>query len=219
MRALRREVFDEVFTVESAIAGAVFLAVLGAVVFAVVRRRAGARAAPSQRAERPRLESYYLGALVVVAAFLVAYSVLANDRQSRAESRPTVRVDVTAFQWCWQFRYPRQQDQPEPAVSTADCRGGHLPTLAVPTGRTVRIVLTSKDVIHSLWVPELRYKMDAFPHHTNTFTLKVDKAGRWIGRCAEYCGMRHYAMDFWFQAMSPEKYRSWLAAHHSGAAA
>ncbi|RCG17389.1 cytochrome c oxidase subunit II [Streptomyces diacarni] len=88
-----------------------------------------------------------------------------------------------------------------------------MPTLVVPTGRTVRINLTSLDVIHSLWVPALRYKMDAFPDHTNSFTFTVDKEGRWIGRCAEFCGDRHHAMEFWLKAVSPEEYDDWVSQH------
>jgi cytochrome c oxidase subunit 2 len=73
--------------------------------------------------------------------------------------------------------------------------------------------MTSRDVIHSLWVPRLRYKRDIFPHHVNTFTLTVDREGRWVGRCGEFCGDRHHTMDFWFKAVSPAAYDKWLAQH------
>ncbi|MES4908632.1 MULTISPECIES: cytochrome c oxidase subunit II [unclassified Streptomyces] len=208
----RRHVFDQVFTLELALAAIVFVTVLGALLYSVVRRRAGSGVSPSRRAERPRMESYYVAVLAVVAVFLVVYTALANHHERHAPAhRPTVRVDVTAYQWCWQFAHPRARER---AVSTtATCRDGRLPTLVVPTGRTVRIELTSRDVIHSLWVPALRYKMDAFPDHVNTFTLTFDREGRWIGRCAEFCGQRHHSMDFWLKAVSPRKYATWLHEH------
>ena len=96
------------------------------------------------------------------------------------------------------------------------CRHGDLPTLVVPTGRNIKLRLTSKDVIHSMWIPALRYKMDVFPNHHNSFTLAFDREGRWRGRCAEFCGLRHRSMDFWIKAVSPDEYRKWVQSHAAG---
>lgn len=217
----QRHIFGTVFTLETAIASFVFVAVLALLTVAVVRRRAGAGRQPSHVAERTRLESYYLGALGVVAAFLVVYTALANHREGETpEHRPVTRVDVAGFQWCWSFSYPKAVAGRSVSVQ-GNCRNNRFPTLVVPTGTTVKIRLTSKDVIHSLWIPALRYKMDAFPHHVNTLTLSFDRAGRWRGRCAEFCGQRHREMDFWVKAVSPEEYDTWLkkqAAAPAGAA-
>jgi cytochrome c oxidase subunit 2 len=209
-----RHIYTQTLWVESLIAGAVFVAVAALLAWAVVRRRAGAGAVPSGRAERQRLEAYYVGVLAVVAAALVVFTAWQNHREStppRAAAAP-VRVDVTGFQWCWRFGYPQAA---EPFSVTATCRGKALPTLVVPAGRPVTLTITSHDVIHSLWVPALRYKMDAFPDHVNTVTLTLNRRGRWIGRCAEFCGLRHFAMDFWIKAVSPEEYAHWLHAHGS----
>ncbi|MFD1657484.1 hypothetical protein ACFSL4_04365 [Streptomyces caeni] len=83
------------------------MAVLALLTIAVVRRRAGTGRQPSQRAERDRLESSYLGALAAIAVFLVVCTALANHREHRTEAdRPTARVDVTGFPWCWKFSCP-----------------------------------------------------------------------------------------------------------------
>lgn len=212
----QRHVFGEVFAWETAIASFVFVAVLALLTLAVIRRRAGAGRQPSQRAERDRLESYYLGVLAAVAVSLVVYTALANHREQQTEAdRPTARVDVTGFQWCWKFSYPGTTAQRSVSVQ-GDCRGNRLPTMVVPTGTTVTLRVTSKDVIHSVWIPALRYKMDAFPHHENTFSLTFDRTGRWRGRCAEFCGQRHTYMDFWVKAVSPDAYHQWLKAQAAG---
>jgi cytochrome c oxidase subunit 2 len=208
-----RHVFGTVFAVESAIAAAVFAGILALLCFAVVRRRAGCGRMPSGRLEWPGPEKVYVAALVAAAAFLVAYTAWQNHEEHKAARQKPVRIDVTSFQWCWAFTH---RQAPKPVEVTGPCRGGELPTLVIPTGRPVTFRLTSRDVIHSLWVPRLRYKMDAFPDHVNTFTLSVDREGRWIGRCAEFCGYRHHTMDFWVRAVSPKEYDTWLAAH-SGA--
>ncbi|MEV6793288.1 cytochrome c oxidase subunit II [Streptomyces sp. NPDC051320] len=209
----RRHIFGQVFGLESVIAGVVFLLILGIVFFSVARRRARPGIDPSHRANRPKLEKCYVVVLAAIAASLVAYTAWQNHREQRAAQQSPVRVNVTAFQWCWKFSYPQAS---KPVSTTSNCRGGKLPTLVVPTGRTIQVTVTSRDVIHSLWVPALRYKMDAFPDHKNTFTITMDREGRWIGRCAEFCGERHAEMHFWFKAVSPEKYSKWLAAQ-SGA--
>jgi cytochrome c oxidase subunit 2 len=206
-----RQFFGTVFALESALAGLVFAVVVVLVCIAVVRRRAGARRAPSRRLERTRPEAFYVAVLIAVAAFLVAYTARQNHGEHRAAAlADPVEVKVKSFQWCWRFEYPQAA---KPLAVTADCRGGKQPTLVVPTGRPIRFTMTSRDVIHSLWVPQLRYKRDIFPHHVNTFTLTVDREGRWIGRCGEFCGDRHHTMDFWFKAVSPAAYDKWLAQH------
>ncbi len=205
----QRHVFGTVFTVEAVVAGGVFLAVLAVLVLALVRRRSGSAA---ERPERPRLEAYYVGALAAFAVFLVAWTAWQNHEEHPAAGPKPLRVDVTGFQWCWTFRYPGDPDR---RSVSGTCKGEDMPTLVVPTGRSVQLRLTSRDVIHSLWVPGLRYKMDAFPHHVNTFTLTLDRAGRWRGRCAEFCGQRHWTMDFWIKAVPPQEYDRWA---HGGTA-
>jgi cytochrome c oxidase subunit II len=205
----QRQVFGTVFTVESIVAGCVFLVIIGVLAWVLVRRRTEV----SDRPERPRLEAFYVGALAAFAVFLVAWTAWQNHQETHAADPAPLRVDVTGFQWCWTFGYPQS---PAHRSVTGTCKGKDIPTLVVPTGRTVRFHVTSRDVIHSFWVPDLRYKMDTFPHHENTFTLTLDKEGRWRGRCAEFCGQRHYAMDFFIKAVSPQQYDRW--AHGGGGA-
>ncbi len=204
-----RRIFGTVFGVESWIAAVVFAAVVGVMLVAVwrssVRRRRGA--APSQRSDNRRLEAVYGAAVAAIAIGVVILSFRTTSEERSVAATPAARVDVTGFQWCWRFDYPGKG-----ITVTATCDGEDLPTMVVPVGERVTVTVHSDDVIHSWWVPALRYKMDAFPHHTNRFTFIVDRAGRWIGRCAEFCGDRHYAMDFYLKAVSPEKYRQWLSS-------
>ncbi|MEW2160345.1 cytochrome c oxidase subunit II [Streptomyces sp. NPDC007189] len=205
----QRQIFGTVFTLEAIVAGGVFLVILGVLAWVLARRRSEV----SDRSERPRLEAFYVGALAAFAVFLVAWTAWQNHREHHTADPAPLRVDVTGFQWCWTFGYPQS---PAHRSVTGTCKGKDIPTLVVPTGRTVQLRLTSRDVIHSLWVPDLRYKMDAFPHHVNTFALTLDRAGRWRGRCAEFCGQRHSTMDFWIKAVPPREYDRWA---HGGSAA
>ncbi|MCF6524529.1 cytochrome c oxidase subunit II [Streptomyces sp. JJ36] len=217
----QREIFEQVFTVESVMAAVVFVLVLGAVLYAVFLRRERRGVRPSRRWERNTLESFYLAGLAVVAAFLVVWTTWQNNRdpvEKEEKAQQPVTVDVLAFQWCWAFTH--RAEGGEPPVASGDCRDrDDLPELVVPTGRPIRFEMTSEDVIHSFWVPELRYKRDVFPDHVNTFTLTLDEEGEWLGRCAEFCGNRHTHMDFRLRAVSPEEYETWLDTHEPAGAA
>jgi cytochrome c oxidase subunit 2 len=213
-----RDIFDDVFTMETTVAAVVFALVLGAVLVTVVLRRSRAGIAPSPRTKLDGLELTYLAGLGAIAAFLVVWTTLQNSDEHDAPRHPDVRVKVTAFQWCWQFTH--RPESAHPVVERGNCRRRDaLPTLVVPTGETVKLNISSNDVIHSFWVPALRYKADAFPHHVNSFTLTLDHEGEWIGRCAEFCGNRHWSMDFRVRAVSPEQYRHYLSAHSASGTA
>lgn len=68
-------------------------------------------------------------------------------------------------------------------------------------------------MVHAFWVPSLRFKMNAYPGHVNSFTLTLTHPGRWIGRCAQLCGLYHYGMDFYVQAVSPAAFDRFLRSH------
>lgn len=204
-----RQTFAQLFAQDVAIAWVVFGLVVATLIAAMLlswhRRRTGK--GPSRKSTANRIEVTYLTALIGVAVFLVVASLTANAKES-TDPKPAMRVQVTAFQWCWQFRYSGQ-----PVTVTARCQGGPIPTLVLPTGRPVELDITSTDVIHAFWVPYLRYKIYAYPGHVNSFTVTLTHNGRWMGRCAQICGLYHYQMDFWLQAVPPAQFGRWLHAH------
>jgi cytochrome c oxidase subunit 2 len=214
-----RDVFDRVFGLQAVIAAAVFVLVTGLLVVAVVRNRARRRdKLPFAASQNKILE---LGAAVVLggaAAFLVFLSLVNNHRLGYGDTRavaqagepatgataPT-RVDVTAFQWCWQATYPGST-----TAVTGACTPTDRPVIVVPVGRPVEFSLTSRDVVHAFWIPALAVKRDAMPDHVNTVTMTFPAAGQWPGRCSEYCGLHHADMDFYVRAVPPDQYDQFL---------
>lgn len=203
-----QHVFGQAFGIETRIAAVVFglvvLAIAGAVIASWRRRRRGKPA--TSKAEHTRLELTYLLILSGVVAFVAATSLSANA-SFFSDPPPALTVKVTAFQWCWRFQYAGQ-----PASVIEPCAGGPIPTLVLPAGRTVRVDLTSTDVIHSFWVPGLRFKLDAYPGHVNSFTFTL-RDGSWLGHCAQFCGLFHAEMLFRLQAVPPAAFGRWLRAH------
>ena len=101
-----------------------------------------------------------------------------------------VVVEAHAVQWSWRFAH---EDGAGNRVETDDL-------LHIPAGVPVDVLVTSEDVIHSFWVPQLAGKMDAIPGRTNRARIIADTPGRYAGLCAEFCGLGHAAMRFDVQA-------------------
>jgi cytochrome c oxidase subunit II len=212
-------IFSDVFRLEVTIAAVVFAIILVLLVVSLIRRRAGVTRRPSGRADNMPLEIGYAVALTGIAVFLVVVTANANHRESQiqeaARTAPDVaRVDVTAYQWCWRFRH---LDGPATADGTCTEDPSTRPVLVVPVGRPVELRLTSNDVVHAFWIPDLAVKSDVYPDHTNSLSMTFDHPGQWLGRCSEYCGTHHPTMDFYVRAVPEQQYQQYLAS--GGAAA
>ena len=83
--------------------------------------------------------------------------------------------------------------------------------LHIPVGERVELRLTSADVIHSFWVPDLSGKLDALPDGINTLVLEADEPGTYRGVCAEFCGLHHADMGFVVVALPAAEFAEWLA--------
>jgi cytochrome c oxidase subunit II len=195
------DLFDGLYLPITLTAGVIVWAV---VVFALVRFRARHDAVPSRKSEAKVVESLYAVGLVAVAVVLVWQTFTVEHRVDSVSGTPGARVDVVAFKWQWRITYPGENVRP--IVGTLQ----HRPELVVPAGTTVRFTLRSRDVIHALWFPELRFKRDAFPGKTQTFDLVFDEPETFTARCAEFCGLDHAEMTLDVRAVPQAEYRTWL---------
>jgi cytochrome c oxidase subunit 2 len=198
-----RSEYDHLFSIYLPIAIGVFalIALVVLVVVLIFRRRPLERAARWH--EHNPIEGTYAVLLACTAAFLLYLTFSAEHQTDTVANRqhPAVVVNVTASKWEWTFAYPAY------GFSVRSGTVGRQP-LVVPANRAVRFNLTSVDVIHSFWIPALRYKHDAIPGSTQVTTL-VFGAGVFPGQCAEYCGLRHSDMLFTAHAVSPSAFASW----------
>jgi cytochrome c oxidase subunit 2 len=194
-----QDLFDAYLWIGVAVAAIVF----GAVFFAAIRYRRRPGREPSRLSDHRTGELAYVALLALIAAGLLVATFRTEDRVDAVSDDPALRIDVTAFQWGWTWRY---QDG-----TTVTGNNDAPPTFAVPTGETIRFTLKSRDVIHAFWIPEQRFKRDAFPNRTTQFDLDFDRAGMNGGVCAEFCGLRHSQMSFNVLALSPSAFSSWLA--------
>lgn len=166
------------------LAAIVYVAVIAIMLFAMRRNRRTPPDAVDLSEPGPRW--VIIGGLIVPAIVLGTVLVFAFTAMGRERTeRPVLTIDVTGHQWWWEVRY-RFADLPNQFATANE--------IHIPVGAPVRVVLTSNDVIHSFWVPQLQGKIDLIPGDTNEVRLVVRRAGTYSGICSEFCGMEHAKM-------------------------
>ena len=198
---------------------AVGLLVWGLIFWCVIRYRKRSEELPPQTRFNLPMEVLYTVLPFLVIAVLFYYTAVIQTEVNETSPDPDVTVEVVAFKWNWQFNY---RDGVGPDANTIASTVGtseYIPVLVVPTGQRVRFELTSEDVIHSFWVPDLLFKRDVFPGDVrNEFevTVRVDQEGAYVGRCAELCGTYHSMMNFELRAVPPDQFERFLANLRDG---
>ncbi|GGZ49927.1 aa3-type cytochrome oxidase subunit II [Streptomyces bluensis] len=139
------------------------------------------------------------------------FNYVADVKGSTGDAKTDKNLDAVPDKWKKQF--------PANAGGVYTCgtpgernpqTGNPGPTLWLPEGKTVRFILTSRDVIHSFWVVPFLMKQDVIPGHTNVFQVTPNREGTFLGKCAELCGVDHSRMLFNVKVVSPERYEEHL---------
>ncbi|MBR0650202.1 cytochrome c oxidase subunit II [Roseomonas terrae] len=165
---------------------------------------AAALLAPGRVRERIGSRRFVVGGGIVFPVVTLAALLVYSLGVSRALTLPLgpapLRVEIIGRQYWWEVRYP---DLGAGAVTANQ--------LHLPVGREIELLLTSADVIHSVWIPNLHGKMDMIPGRVNRQRLRVDRTGVLRGQCAEFCGLQHSIMAFWVVAQEPAEFDAWVA--------
>jgi len=190
--------------------------VWGLIFWCVVRyRKRGDELPPQTRYNMP-FEILYTVAPFVVIAVLFFYTAIIQTDVDRLSKNPDVNVEVIASKWNWQFVYTDTKGPDGKPITTVGA-DDYIPVLVLPAGKSVQFKETSRDVIHSFWVPELLFKRDVFPGKIrNEFEVTIDRQGVYIGRCAELCGAYHSMMNFEVRVVSSADYDRYLQLRQQG---
>jgi len=142
---------------------------------------------------------------------LLVTSVAAGRDVGRfaADNPAQIEIEVIGHQWWWEVKYP---DALVPIHQIVTANEIHIPIRA-----PVLIRLVTRDVIHSLWIPNLHGKLDLIPGRVNKFRLQADRPGVYRGQCAEFCGLQHAHMALAIIAEEPEKFAEWKTHQGRGA--
>jgi cytochrome c oxidase subunit 2 len=222
---------DHQLVLTLAIAGTVFFLAQVGLGYFIWRYRGRGSERASYWHENAKLEATWtiITAVVFIGLALEGNRVWASYSLTPAPAG-ALTVEVTAQQFAWNIRYagadgkfgrtdPKLIDDasgnyvgldPKDATGRDDVTAQNI--LAIPVGRPVQLVLRTKDVTHSFFVPQLRVKQDTVPGMAIRVHFTATKPGEYEIACAELCGMQHYKMRGRLLVMQPAEFESWLKA-------
>ena len=192
------------------------LALLG---WVMIRYRRGANPEPSRNTHNTTLEVVWtlVPVLILVAIAVPSISLLANQY-----SPPNADLTVKAIgnQWRWDYEYPdhgieftSRMLREDIAIARGEPRQLEVDErMVVPVGATVKMIITSNDVVHAWGVPAFWVKIDAVPGRLNETWFRAEREGVFYGVCYELCGVEHGYMPIAVEVVSPERFRAWVAS-------
>ena len=205
---------------------AIAIVTFGAMIYSLLKHRKSLGVQPARFSHSMKAEVTWT---VIPIVILLVMAVPAAETLIKLEDTrdPDLTVIATGYQWKWHYKY---QDEDVEFFSnlerqSADARrvgSGVDPftvdnyllevdnRLVVPKGKKVRMLITSNDVLHAWWVPELAIKKDAIPGYINETWFRANETGVFRGQCAELCGMDHGFMPVVVEVVEPEEYQAWL---------
>jgi cytochrome c oxidase subunit II len=188
------------------ITGLIYVGVSSLLVYAIVKFRArkGDTTEPPQVFGSMQIELSWtiIPILIIVVLFLTTARVLFSV-QDAPKPKSALDVIVVGHQFWWEFRYPQYN------VVTANEL--HLPVSSKEAPRPAFMKLTSADVMHSFWVPQLNGKTDLLPNRVNEMWIDPQETGLFVGQCAQFCGAEHAKMLLRVYVESPEQFKAWIA--------
>ncbi len=204
---------DRLFRIIYYVTGATFFVVqITLVAFLIIyRHREGRRATYTHGNTSLEIAWTIAPAILLVILAFVSRKTWADIKQHIPPS--DFQIQVTAKQFNWEVAYPG----PDGKLGTDDDVTMDN-DVHVPVGKTVRLLLKSRDVIHSFFLPNLRFKQDAVPGHDIPAWFKATKTGKYEIPCAELCGFGHSGMRGWLYVHTPEEYAAWARDNHVGPA-
>lgn len=197
--------------------------VYGIMIYAIIRHRKSASHHPAAFHENVAIEITWTiipFIILIIMAVPATRTLIRLDNSSDAE----VTIKITGHRWYWHYDYLDEDinffsfsSTPEDQINNLAPKGPHYllevdKPLVLPVGKKVRFLITSKDVIHSWWVPDLGIKKDAIPGFINEIWTHIEpeKIGTYRGQCAELCGAKHGFMPIVVEGKSEEDYRAWV---------
>ena len=192
---------DGLFRIDFIAIAVLFSLIIGLMIYSIIafRRRKNDESDGPHIEGNTRLEVVWTLVPLMFVLFLAYYGSDVLGKTEAADPKP-LRVDVIGAQWSWRFEYPDND-----IISTE---------LVLPVNKQALLNLSSKDVIHSFWVPEFRVKQDLLPGDGFERELRVTpiEIGEYKVRCAELCGREHYAMLAPVRVLSTADFEAWIAA-------
>lgn len=207
---------------------AIGIIVFGVMLFSLIKHRKSQGAESATFTHSTTAEIIWT-AIPVVILILIAVPTAETMVKMEDSRNPDLTIVVTGYQWKWHYKYQdtnvdyysnlarssleaRRKDSGIDPFSVPNYLLEVDKPLVIPRGLKVRLLVTSNDVIHSWWVPELSIKKDANPGMINETWFRANETGTYRGQCAELCGKDHGYMPIVVEVVEPEAFDAWVAS-------
>jgi cytochrome c oxidase subunit 2 len=176
---------------------------------------------PHQFHSNTLVEIVYTVIPILMVAGIFYFTVLTENNVDAVSKTPAEVVHVMAYRWGWQFTYSSGtgasqgvmiKTNAQPKLLAQPATSPEYPQLVLPVGETVRIDLTSYDVVHGFYIPEFDFDRYAQPDHPNQFDFTPTRTGVFSGQCTQYCGLYHSEMIFSVKVESQADFQKWLTS-------
>ena len=187
------------------ISGVVGLIVFAAVVYAVVKFKDRGQDIPEQSHGNPKLEILLTILPAIILAVVAVPSVASVFKLDKKDNDCV--INVTGQQWWWEYDYVQGSTCGGVEITKSIVTSGEL---VIPADTDVLLRITSRDVIHSYWIPRLNGKRDAVPGRLHTLRMQADEPGIYTGQCTEFCGLSHARMRQAAVALDTADFQTWV---------
>jgi cytochrome c oxidase subunit 2 len=205
----------------------IFVVVFGVMFYALFQHRKSVGHQARQFHESATVEVIWtvIPFLILVGMAWPATRVILEQKDT---ANPDLTIKITGYQWKWEYDYLQDgvkfmsvSTTPIDQIANRTAKGANYlrevdEPMVVPAGKKVRVLLTSHDVIHAWWVPELGVKQDAIPGFIRDTWFRASEPGTYRGQCAELCGRGHAFMPIVVEVKNPADYHVWLASKQAG---
>lgn len=217
---LSKDMYD-LHMVAIAICAIIGLIVFGIMFYSLIHHRKSKGFVPATFHMNTRLEIFWtiIPFLILIGLAIPATKVLIRQDDS---SESDVTIKIVGYQWKWQYQYLDQGisyfsnlSTPYSQIQNQEPKGQWYllevdKPLVLPINKKIRFIVTSNDVVHSWWVPELGVKRDAIPGFMHEAWARIEKPGVYRGQCAELCGINHGYMPIVVQAVNEDEFTTWV---------
>ena len=197
------------------------LFVLGLLIWIIIRFNKRANPTPAQFSHNTTIEILWTTGPVLILMFIAIFSFRLLGAYHNMP-KPDLTVKVTGNQWYWSYEYPKALGAisfDSNPLSEADAKAKGVPfklavnnPMVVPAGKTVQVLVTGADVLHSFFIPAFGVQSTAVPGKLNTVWFKAEKPGVYYGECNELCGVQHYFMPIEVDVKSQADFDAWVAS-------
>ena len=213
---------------------AIGIVVFGVMIISLIKHRKSKGVKPATFSHSMTAEVIWT---IIPVVILLIMAVPAAETMIKLEDSrdPDISIVATAYQWKWHYKYQDEgiefySSLARPSVDARRLESGvdvksvdnYLldvdRPVVVPVGAKVRLLLTSNDVIHSWWVPELAIKKDAIPGIINETWFRANEVGTYRGQCTELCGKDHGYMPIVVEVVEQDAFQAWVDSRKNGEA-